>query len=394
MESMLSGITVVDLTNNLAGPYCAMILADMGAEVIKVEIPPHGDDTRTGGPFVNGESTYFASVNRGKKGMTLNLKTNHGKEVLERLIRQGDVFVQSFRPGVMEKLGFPYEKVAQINPHIIYASISGFGQYGPYSRKGAYDVVIQGYAGTMSITGNEGGTPVRVGYSAGDLVASLYTAIGILGALHVRDRIGKGQHLDMSMLDCQVALLENALARYMATGNVPLPLGSRHPVLAPFQAYRASDGYFILAVSNDKLFRNLCDAIAMPELTEDKRFKTNAVRVENIAELNDILSGVFLRKPKQHWIQLLESVQVPTGPINNVKEVVECPQIVAREMIVEVDHPRAGKMRIAGCPINASLTPCLVKAPSPLVGQHTDEILHRLGYDQKEIELFREEGVL
>jgi CoA:oxalate CoA-transferase len=392
---MVSDITVVDLTNNLAGPYSTMILADMGANVLKVEVPPHGDDTRTGGPFVNGESTYFASVNRGKKGMTLNLKTDEGKTILEKLIRKGDVLVQSFRPGVMEKLGFPYEKAAEINSRIVYASVSGFGQTGPYSKKGAYDAVIQGYSGIMSITGNEGDDkPVRVGYSVGDLAAGMFTAIAVLGALHVREQVGKGQHVDISMLDCQIALLENALARYMATGNIPKPLGSRHPVLAPFQAYKANDGYFMIAISNDKLFRSFCNVIEMPTLPEDERFKTNGLRAENITELNNILDGIFLKKPKQRWIDILEAAQVPVGPINNIKETVECPQVQAREMIVEVEHPKAGKIKMAGCPLKAALTPCLGKTASPLVGPHTDEILDWLGYSRNEATLFREKGVI
>jgi len=394
MAGMLSNITVLDLTNNLAGPYCTMLLADMGANVIKIEVPPYGDDTRTGGPFVNGESTYFASVNRGKKGITLNLKDEAGKAVLEKFIRRGDVLVQSFRPGVMEKLGFPFEKVSEINPRIVYASLSGFGQTGPYSKKGAYDVVIQGYAGTMSITGEEGGGPVRVGYSIGDLAASLFSALAIAGALYAREQIGKGQHLDISMLDCQVALLENALARYMATGKNPVPLGSRHPVLAPFQAYKAEDGYFILAISNDKLFKSFCNVIGIPSVADDDRFKTNALRAENLDRLNPILTEVLRKKSKEYWIGLLESVGVPVGPINTIEDIVECPQTEAREMIVEVNHPRAGIMRMAGSPIKASLTPCSVRSAAPLLGQHTDEILSWLGYTRDQINAFKKKGVV
>jgi CoA:oxalate CoA-transferase len=394
MGSMLSDITVVDLTNNLAGPFCTMILADMGANVIKVEVPPHGDDTRTGGPFVNGESTYFISVNRGKKGMTLNLKTEEGKVILQRLIEKGDVFIQSFRPGVIDRLGFSYDEVSKINPRIISASISGFGQYGPYKEKGAYDVVVQGYGGSMSITGNAGGEPVRVGYSIGDLSTSMFTAIAILGALHVREQTGKGQHLDISMLDCQVALLENALARYMSTGEIPKPLGSRHPVLAPFQAYMASDGYFILATPNEKLFKTFCEVLGLGGLAEDPRFLSNALRVENLEALNGILNEVFIHKPKQHWIDLLEKVGIPTGPVNNVKEVAECPQVQAREMIVEVEHPIAGKVRVAGTPIKASLTPCAVQGPSPLLGQNTDKLLDWLGYSQEEVTSFKQRGIV
>lgn len=395
MTGMLADITVLDFTRNLAGPFCTMILGDMGANVMKVEIPPYGDDARKIGPFINGESTYFLSLNRNKRGMTLNLKSEEGKGIVRRLIERADVVVENNRPGVMNRLGLSYEDIKAIKPEIIYISISGFGQYGPYKDKGAYDMVVQGYGGVMSITGDQDdGKPVRVGYSIGDLAAALYAVIALLGAIHVRDRAGQGQYLDLSMMDCQIALLENAVVRYTTTEEVAKPLGSRHPVAAPFQAYKARDGYFIVAIANDRLFRTLCKVLDLERLYEDKRFAENADRVANIKELNAILAEVFEKKDKDHWTRLLEEAGIPCGPINNVQEVVNSPQTKAREMIVEVEHPLAGKIRLAGCPIKSSLTRSSVQGPAPTVGQDTETILREVGYTESEIESFRGKGVI
>jgi len=394
MNGMLSGITVIDLTRHLAGPFCTMTLSDMGADVIKVEPLPLGDESRTAGPFIKGESGYFMSVNRGKKGMTLNIKSNEGKEILRKLIQRGDIIVESFRPGVAKRLGFSYEDVIKINPRIIYASVSGFGQYGPYKDKGAYDVVIQGYAGTISITGTAGGEPVRVGYSIGDLAASLYTTIGILGALHARKQTGKGQHIDVAMLDCQVSLLENAILRYTTTGQIAGPIGTRHPALAPFQAFEAEDGYFIICAPHDKQFKSLCEIVGEKNLIDDERFSSNRMRVEHIDELSNILNNILKQKPRDYWITSLEKAGVPTGPINNIREMIDSPQIKARKMIVEVDHPVAGKVKIAGSPIKSSMTPARIQGPAPILGQDTDKILKTLGYSEKEVDLLREKGVI
>jgi CoA:oxalate CoA-transferase len=391
---MLSDITVLDFTRNLAGPFCTMTLGDMGANVMKVEIPPYGDDTRKIGPFIRGESTYFLSINRSKRGITLNLKSEEGKGIVHRLIEKADVIVENNRPGVMKRLGLSYEDTKAIKPEIIYASISGFGQYGPHKDKGAYDMVVQGYGGVMSITGEEDGEPVRVGYSVGDLGAALYTVIAILGALHVYKATGKGQHLDISMMDCQVALLENAVVRYTMTGKIAKPLGSRHPVCAPFQAYKARDRFFIVAIGNDRLFRTFCEALNLEELCEDKRFSENDSRVANIEELNGLLGGLFKEKDRSHWIALLEKAGIPCGPINNVEEVVNSPQTKAREMIVEVDHPLAGKIRLSGSPIKSSLTPVSVERAAPTVGQDTETILKEVGYSESEIAFFKGRGVI
>lgn len=393
MGGMLSGVMVIDLTRHLAGPFCTMNLSDMGADVIKVE-PPNGDDSRTVGPFLNGESGYFMSVNRGKRGITLDLKSEEGKEILRRLIRKSDVLVESFRPGVMERLGFSYADTSKINQKIIYASVSGFGQYGPYRYKGAYDMIIQGYGGIFSITGSNEDALARVGYSIGDLVASMYTAIGILGSLHARHESGKGRYIDISMLDCQVSFLENAIIRYTATEEIPKPLGTRHPSLAPFQSFQAKNGYFLICAPHDKQFKSLCKTLGIEDLAEDERFCSNNLRVTNIDVLTDILNEIFKDESREHWIQILEKAGVPAGPINNIKEVVECPQVGAREMIVEVDHPVAGKIKIAGSPVKTSADSPRVQGPAPVLGQDNEAILETLGYSKDDIRSLREKKII
>lgn len=394
MTGMLSDIKILDLTTFLSGPYCTMILSDMGADVIKLETPLKGCATRKNPPFINGESAYFMSLNRGKKGLTLNLKCAQGKKIFLKIVADADVLVENFRPGVMKRLGFDYQRISQVNPRMVYASISGFGCTGPDKEKGAYDMVIQGYGGIMSITGYPDGEPVRVGYSIADMAAGIYAALAITGALRVRDQLDRGQHLDLSMFDCQVALMENAIARYFATGTIPAPLGSRHPSIAPFQAFKSKTGYFTVTASTDEQFGNLCDATGLDDLKNDKRFLSKPDRVKNVDALVDILGKVFAEKPKGYWIELLEKRGVPCGPINNVKEVVESPQVKARGMIIELDHPKGGKIKTVNSPIKASLTPVAAQSPPPLLGQDTDSILSRLGYSREEIESFREGGVV
>jgi len=394
MDSMLSDIVVVDLTRNLAGPFSTMILGDLGAKVIKVEIPTGGDDARIMGPFVKGQGSYFMSVNRNKKSMTLNIKLKEGKDILWDLISGADILVENFRPGVMERLGFDYKMVNERNPGIIFTSISGFGQYGPYKNKGAYDMVVQGYGGVMSITGTPDGEPVRVGYSIGDMAASLFAVSGILGALHVREKTGKGQHLDIAMLDCQAALLENAIVRYTTTGEIPARLGSRHPVTAPFQAYRVKNGHLILAIGNDVQFKLFCEAVNLGFLAEDSRFAKNKDRVKHIDSLNEILSKLFIQKTQEEWIDLLEQAKIPCGPINSVRDVVESAQIKARDMIVEFNHPVAGKLMLAGCPIKASLSGFFPRHAAPVLGEHTEEILVDLGFTLSDINSLREKGII
>ena len=368
MTGMLSDIKVLDLTTFLSGPFCTMILSDMGAGVLKIEAPPKGCATRQTPPFIKGESAYFLSLNRGKKSITLNLKSERGKKIFFQLVATSDVLVENFRPGVMDRLGFDYKTVSEINPRIVYASISGFGNTGPFREKGAYDMVIQGYGGIMSITGSPGGEPVRVGYSVSDLAAGLYGALAVTGALRARDKVGRGQYLDVSMFDCQVAFMENAIARYFATGEIPGPLGNRHPSIAPFQAFKSQTGYFTLTASTDEQFQNLCDAVGMAHLKEDKRLSTKRDRVRNVALINELFGKLFAEKPKEHWIELLERHKIPCGPINNVKEVVESPQVQARGMIVELEHRQAGKIKMAGPPIKASLTPLAAQSCAAALG--------------------------
>jgi CoA:oxalate CoA-transferase len=394
MTGMLSDIKVLDLTTFLSGPFCTMTLADMGADVIKIETPRKGCATRKTPPFIQGESAYYMSLNRGKKSLTLDLKSKQGKKIFLQLAASTDVLVENFRPGVMQRLGFDYETLSAMNPKLVYASISGFGNTGPYREKGAYDMVIQGYGGVMSITGNPGGEPVRVGYSVADMAAGLYGAIAVTGALRVRDRVQKGQYLDISMFDCQVALMENAVARYFATGSIPGPLGNRHPSIAPFQAFKSSTGYFTVTASTDEQFTNLCDLLDRPDLKNDPRFLTKADRANHAQDVSDVFNRLFEGKPKEYWIELLEGRGIPCGPINNVREVVESPQVQARGMILEMDHPTAGKIKMAGSPIRASLSPVSTHCPPPLLGQDTERILSQLGYGREEIDSFKKEGII
>ncbi len=395
MNKPLEGVKVLDLTRVLAGPFCTMILQDLGAEVLKVEVPGTGDDSRSFGPFKDGRSLYFISINRGKRSMTLNLKDERGKAVLRKLLAEYDVVVENFRPGVMEKLGFGYETLSEEFPHIIYAASSGYGHSGPYSQRPAYDILAQAGGGLMSVTGWPDGPPTRVGVSIGDITASLFTAIGISSALYQRTRTGRGQKVDVAMLDCQVAILENALARFQVEGKSPEPLGNRHPTISPFQAYRCADEYIVIAIGNDQLWQRFCAAIGEDALAEDERFTTNRLRTENLAELNEILEGVFTTRPADEWLSLLEDAGLPCSRINDMEKILDDPQVRARNMIVDVEDARAGVVRIAGNPIKMSTIPEEDKRPPvPDLGEHTEEVLRALGYSTAEIRALREEGVI
>lgn len=386
----LEGLRVLDLSRVLAGPYCTMILADMGAEVIKIERPVQGDDSRAFAPFVGDESAYFMSLNRGKKSVVLDLKEDKDKEIFWTLVLKSDILVENFRPGTMEKLGIGYEEIKKRNPRLIYAAISGFGHSGPYSKKAAYDMLAQAMGGVMSITGEPGRPPVRVGTSVGDITAALFGTIGILMAVHVRSLTGFGQKVDVSMLDSQVAILENAIARYEVTGKIPQPIGTRHPSIAPFQAFPTKDYYVIIPCGNDSLWEKLCKTMMLDELINDPRFKTNKDRVENLDQLEPIISEVSKTKTTKEWVDILDRAGHPVGMINTVDKVVSDPQVLAREMIVELEHPIAGKMKVAGNPIKMSLTPGSVEDPAPLLGQHTDEILKELlGWDDARIATYK-----
>ncbi|KAF0193542.1 MAG: formyl-CoA transferase [Bacillota bacterium] len=392
----LTGLRVLDLSRVLAGPYCGMVLADLGAEVVKIEIPGTGDDSRSFGPFVGAESAYFMSLNRNKKSMTLNFKNDDAKDIFRDLVKQADVLVENYRPGTMEKLNLGYDALSQINPKLVYAGISGFGNTGPYRLKAAYDVVVQGMGGIMSITGFPDGLPTRVGASIGDITAALFGVIGILAALNKRHETGRGQMVDVSMLDCQVAILENAIARYEVTGQVPGRIGNRHPSISPFSAVPAADGHMIVAIGNDNLWQQFCKLVDRTDLREDTRYLTNKSRTDNWASLEPELIKIFNHKTIIEWIDTLEAAGIPCGPINTVDKVLMDPQIIARNMIEESVHPIAGKIRMAGSPIKMSDAPeSVMRYPAPLLGQHNDELLAQLlNLSDAEIRLLREKGAL
>ena len=375
MSGPLSGIKVLDLTRVLAGPYATMILSDLGAEVIKIEQPEIGDESRNFGPFKNGFSLYFMSVNRGKRSITLDLKTDRGKDIFKQLVKQSDILVENFRPGTMKKLGLDYETLAAEHPALIYAACSGFGQTGPFAEKGAYDMIIQGMGGIISITGEPDGPPVRVGTSISDITAALFTTIGILSALHNRNSTGKGQLVDVAMLDSLVAVLESAIVRYFATDEIPQPLGSRHPAITPFEAFESADGHIIIAIGNDTLWAKFCEHVDQKNLISDPRFSTNVERTANHSELFPILSEIMRQRTTDEWIDALENIGVPCGPINTIDKVVNHPQVQARNMITQVIHQMTGAVEVPGLPIKLSDTPGDVDIPAPNLGEHTVEIL-------------------
>ena len=374
-------LVVLDLTRVLAGPYAAMMLADYGADVIKIEAPETGDNSRAFGPFIGTESAYFMSLNRGKRSMTLNLKVPEAVALFKDMVLKADVLLENYRPGTMDKFGLGYDVLKLLNPRLIYASCSGFGQSGPYMKKPAYDVIVQGMGGLMSITGQEGGEPTKAGASIGDIAAGLFTMIGVATALYARDRTGHGQMVDVAMLDCQVAILENAIARFVTSGDVPVPLGNHHSSITPFDAFKAKDGYIIIAVGNDKLWAGFCELVGRPELIDDKRFQTNSARTRNQTQLKAVLNQIFPARTVEEWISGLDGAGIPCGPINTIDRLLEDPQVKARNMIVDIEHPVAGHLRMPGLPIKLSETPGEVTRPAPLLGQHTDEILAEFDFD-------------
>lgn len=390
----LDGIKVIDLSRVLAGPYCTMVLADLGAEVVKIEEPTRGDEARGVGPFLNGVSAYFTSINRGKKSVALNIKNPKGADLVRHLIARADILVENFRPGTMDRLGLGYETLAGVNPRLIYAACSGFGQTGPYRNRGAYDMVIQGMGGIMSITGEAGGRPLKTGPAIGDLAGGLFTVIGILTALHARERTGEGQMVDIGMLDCQVALLENAIIRYTTTGEIPGPLGARHPSIAPFEAFEAKDGYVIFAVGTPQ-WERFCRLIGHEELLQDPRFATNALRAENHAALQPVIADAAKTRTVREWMDLMEKAGVPCGPINRIDQVVEDPQVQARGMIAAIHDPEVGVTRLPGSPIKLSRTPGRVDRPAPRLGEHTADILKEwLGFEGQAIDALKQEQVI
>ncbi len=375
----LAPYRVIDLTRVLAGPFCTMQLADLGAEVIKIENPGTGDDTRAWGPpFLEGESAYFLSINRGKRSVTLNLKTEEGKELLWRLLEQADVLVENFRPGTMERLGFSYPAVAARLPGVVYCSVSGFGQTGPEHELPGYDVLIQGESGLMSLTGDASGPPFKLGVSISDLTAGMAACQGVLAALVERERTGEGQLVDISMLDVSSSLLTFQAGIYFATGRVPRRRGNAHPTIAPYSTYPSSDGTLIIAVGNDALFVRLCEALGVGELARDPRFATASARVEQREALDAQLADLLRMQPREHWIALLRRAGVPCGAVRDLSEVAASAQLAARDMLPEQEHPRAGRLRQLGSPLRLGGQARLAPLPPPLLGEHTEAVLGEL----------------
>ena len=354
MEGPLKNLLVVDLTRVLVGPFCTMILSDLGARVIKIEAPETGDDSRKFGHFVKDYSTYFMSLNRGKESIALNLKNEEDKKIFEKILSKADVLVENFKPGTLEKWGYGWKEVIKKYPKLIYASASGFGQTGPLKELPAYDMVVQGMGGLMSVTGHPNSEPTRVGTSIGDITAGLFTAIGINAALYDRQKTGKGTFIDVSMLDCQIAILENSISRYLSKKEIPEPMGSRHPSIAPFEAFKTKDSYIIIAAGNDKLFAKLCDVLKIPDIANDKKFESNSLRCENMDLLKNIFEEKLKFKNTDEWIAEMEKLKIPCGPIFNIKQAIENPQIKERNMIVKSYHKIIGEFNSAGNPIKMS----------------------------------------
>jgi len=394
LSGPLAGLVVCDLTRALAGPYCTMMLADLGARVIKVETPDGGDDTRGWGPpFLDGESAYFMSINRNKESLTLNLKERAGQEVLWRLLGGSDVLVENFRPGTIGRLGFGYEAVHARLPRLVYCSISGFGQTGPYRERPAYDLIVQGMGGLMAITGEPDGNPMRVGVAVADICAGMFAAYGVLAALRARDRDGLGQWVDAAMLDGQVAWMTYMAANYFATDENPPRVGSAHTNLVPYQPFPTKDGFVTVAVGSEGLWQRLCRVLEAP-LADDPRFATNAARVAHRRELLEALFPMFRRRTTAEWVARLGDAGVPAGPISRISDVMTDPQVLHREMVVEVRHPRAGRMRVNGVPLKFSGTPGAVRTPPPVLGEHTAAVLRELGYSDAEAAALRGAGAV
>ncbi|HET7034985.1 MAG TPA: CaiB/BaiF CoA-transferase family protein [Thermomicrobiaceae bacterium] len=392
----LHGIRVLDLSRVLAGPYCTMVLGDLGAEVIKIEQPGSGDDTRAWGPpWAGGESAYYLSINRNKQSVTLNLKSERGREILRVLARQSDIVVENFKVGALDRLGIGYAALSADNPGLIWCSITGYGQTGPYADHPGYDFVAQGEAGIMSITGEAEGEPTKVGVAIVDITTGLFAGNAILAALHARDVSGRGQRIDAALLASAVAWLANVGSNYLISGTVPGRLGNAHPNIVPYQTFRARDRWMTVAVGNDRQFRALAGIVGRPELADDERYATNPQRVANRDTLVPLLQEIFATRDADDWLAAMTAAGIPSGPINTVDRVFAHPQVRHRDMLVEVPHPTAGSVRLAGIPVQLSETPASVRRHPPLLGEQTEEVLHsRLGLSPDEIARLRDEGVI
>ena len=395
MKGALDGIRILDVSRVLAGPFCSMILGDLGAEVIKIEHYTSGDETRGWGPpFVNGESAYYLCANRNKQSMTLNLKSEEGKKIFSKLAFTSDVVIQNFKSGTLEKMGLGYSQLKAINPGLILASITGFGSTGPYKDLPGYDYIIQAMSGLMSITGEPEGTPVKVGVAIADVLTGLYTCIGILGALQHRNQTGEGQEIDISLMDCQVSSLINVASNYLCSGVIPKRLGNRYPNISPYQVFNTMDGELVIAVGNDEQFKRFAAVLGKPELAEKEEFIHNEQRLNNNDKLVAICEELLTKKPKKEWKERLDAAGVPNGPINTIAEMFEDPQIKAREMIVEMEHPLIDHLQLTGSPLKLSATPVTMRRHPPLVGEHTESLLESIGYNSEEISRLKQNNII
>ncbi|HEY5577591.1 MAG TPA: CoA transferase [Deferrimonas sp.] len=387
MSGPLSGVRVLDLSRVLAGPFCTMLLGDLGAEVIKVERPGGGDDTREWGPpFAAGESAYYLCVNRNKKSVALDLKSPKGIAAVRALSARSDVVLENFRVGVADKLGLGYEALAKGNPGLVYCSVTGYGQTGPYRDLPGYDFILQAMSGLMSVTGEPGGEPMKLGVATVDLTAGMYAAVAILAALRSRDATGRGQRIDLALMDSALSWLANVGGNYLVSGGVPGRFGNAHATIVPYQVFRSKDGHLAVGIGNDGQYRKFCGIAGAPELSSDERFSTNPARVRNREALIPLLERVFARRPTAEWIELLWSEGIPAGPINTVDRALEDPNTVARGMVVGMPHPKAGSVRLIGSPMKFSATPVEYRRPPPLLGEHTEEVLRDvLGMPPEEI---------
>jgi len=395
VDGALSGLRVLDLTRILSGPFATMTLADLGADVVKVEDPARGDDTRQWGPpFQGDEAAYFLSVNRNKRSIALDLKAPEGRRIAERLAASADVLVENFRPGTAARLGLGYPQLSAINPRLVYASISGYGQTGPYTGEPGYDAIAQALGGIMSVTGETDGPPVRVGVSTADLGAGMWALVGILAALHARHRTGRGQWVDVSLLDGQVAWLTYVAAGHFATGATPQRYGSAHPTIVPYQAFLTDDRHLMVAVGNDALWRRFAPVLGLDHLVNDPRFATNPSRVEHRDQLLPVIEAALATRSADDWAKLLAAAGVPAAPINTVDQALQHPQVLARGMVAELDHPTVGRLRAVASPVKLSSHPPTVRTAPPIQGEHTDAVLGQMGYGPAAIERFRAAGVI
>ena len=391
----LAGIRVLDLGRHLAGPTCAMWLGDLGADVIKIEKPGEGDDGRASGPpFFDGQSAFFLAANRNKRSIELDIKQPEGQEIFRRLAATADVVVENFRPGVMDALGIGYQAMAERNPRIIYCSISGFGADGPYADRPGLDQIIQGVSGLMSVTGFEGGEPVRVGIPIADLLTGLFAAYGVLAALQARERTGRGQHVQTSLLEGMVGMLSFQAVRYLNGAGAPPPAGNHHPLNAPYGVFRARDGYLTIGATGEKRWRKLCELLSAEEWLDDPRFKTNGDRYRNRELLAELISERLQAHTIDEWERMLNEAGIPCGPIYRIDQALEHPQVRHRRMVVELPHPAMGTVRLLGLPVKLSGTPGAIRLAPPLLGQHTEEVLREIGLAEDELRRLRERGVI